>query len=113
MELGTILIYHSRQRMSMRTARWDLPPRLVYVPSGNILREVDLAPRTVTTAFEATGADRVAGYSERFESWSGGHHTKEPPVLVRTRQADLRTRSQVTKSSGDSWFPPKSTARAA
>ena len=36
----------------LRPDRWDLPPRLVYVPSGNHLRLVDLAARTVTTVFE-------------------------------------------------------------
>ena len=43
--------------------RADLPPRLVYVPSGNHLRLVDLAARTVTTVFRNAGADRVAGNS--------------------------------------------------
>ena len=40
-------------RYAMRPERWDLPPRLVYVPSGDRLRLVDLAARTVVTVFEA------------------------------------------------------------
>ena len=47
----------------LRPDRWDVPPRLVHVPSGNRLRLVDLAARTVTTAFESAGADRVCGCS--------------------------------------------------
>jgi hypothetical protein len=77
---------HPSQRTSFRTARWDLPPRLVYVPSGNIVREVDLSTGTVKTAFE--GPEPIDSLAiPRVESWSGGHYTKEPPVLVRTRQA--------------------------
>ena len=48
-----ISIYLGSQRWRIRPDRGDLPPRLVYVPSGNRLRLVDLAARTVTTVFEA------------------------------------------------------------
>ena len=68
----------------IRPDRWDLPPHLVHVPSGNDLRLVDLAARTVATVFQApepiegVGVPTVASYR--------GHLTKEHPVLVRTRQ---------------------------
>jgi hypothetical protein len=66
-------------------ARSDLPPRLVYVPSGNSVREVDLAAGTVTTILDASEPIESTGIPT-LESWSGGHYAKEPPILVRTRQ---------------------------
>ena len=41
-----IWIYSGRCAV-VRVDRSDLPPRLVYVPSGNRLRKVDLAARQV------------------------------------------------------------------
>jgi hypothetical protein len=64
---------------------WDLPPRLVYVPSGNFLRMVDLAARTVTTVFETAEPIEAPGIP-MLSSWSTGHPMKEKPILVRTRQ---------------------------
>jgi hypothetical protein len=63
----------------------DLPPRLVYVPSGNRLRLVDLAAGTITTVFEATEPIESPGIP-RLLSWSGGRLAKGHPILVRTRQ---------------------------
>jgi hypothetical protein len=63
----------------------DLPPRLVYVPSGNRLRLVDLAAATVTTVFEATEPIESPGIP-RLWSWSGGRKGKVQPILVRTKQ---------------------------
>jgi hypothetical protein len=63
----------------------DLAPRLVFVPSGQQLRVVDLASRTVTTAFETTEPIESAGIP-MLSSWSGGRAPKEPSILVRTRE---------------------------
>ena len=41
MELGAVLDPF-RAISTLRPNRWDVPPRLVYVPSGNVLRKVDL-----------------------------------------------------------------------
>jgi hypothetical protein len=65
--------------------RWDLPPRLVYVPSGNHLRLVDLAARTVTTVFETSEPIESPGIP-KLSNWTSGRVAKEQPILVRTRQ---------------------------
>jgi hypothetical protein len=68
-----------------RPARWDLPPRLVHVPSGNRLRLVDLNARTVATVFEApepivsVGVPTISAYTE-------GQPRKRCSVLVRAGQ---------------------------
>ncbi|MFI5460866.1 MAG: hypothetical protein ACHRXM_36105 [Isosphaerales bacterium] len=63
----------------------DVPPRRVYVPSGNHLRLVDLAARTVKTVFEAPEPIESPGIPS-LSSFSSGHPMKEQPILVRTRQ---------------------------
>lgn len=80
-------IYYSYYIYSwqIRPHRWDVPPRLVHVPSGNRLRVVDLAARTVTTVFEAPEpivSVGVPGLSAN----SVGEPTKQRPILVRTAQ---------------------------
>ena len=59
-----------------------MPPRLVHVPSGNRLRLVDLAARTVTTVFEAPEpivSVAVPGLGSR-----GNDVARKRPILVRT-----------------------------
>jgi len=63
----------------------DLPPRLVYVPSGNRLRLVDLSARTVTTVWESPEPIESPGIP-MLSNWSSGRPTKEQPILVRTTQ---------------------------
>jgi hypothetical protein len=63
----------------------DLPPRWVYVPSGNLLRKVDLAARTVTTVFEAPDPIESPGIASLPSSFNGSP-IKEHRILVRTRQ---------------------------
>jgi hypothetical protein len=63
----------------------DLPPRLVYVPSGNLLRQVDLAGRTVTTAFETPEPIESPGIAT-LPSVLNEHPMKEQRILVRTTQ---------------------------
>ncbi len=67
-----------------RLDRDDLPPRLVYVPSGNRLQRVDLAERTVTFVFEIAEPIESLGIPP-LSSWSGGRAAKEQPILVRTK----------------------------
>jgi len=63
----------------------DLPPRLVYVPSGNRLRLVDLDARTVTTVFEAPDPIESPGIPT-LSNWSGGRFPSEQSILVRTKR---------------------------
>jgi hypothetical protein len=71
-----------------RADGFDLPPRLVYVPSGKQLRVVDLAAGTITTIFEAPEAIESPGVATvtNLTNRSGGKPEREQPVLVRTRQ---------------------------
>ena len=63
----------------------DLPPRLVYVPSGNLLRQVDLAARTVTTVLETPEPIESPGIAT-LPSLLNGQPMKEQRILVRTTQ---------------------------
>jgi hypothetical protein len=72
-------------RVSMpRLDRWDLPPRLVFVPSGNRLMLCDVAERTMTNIFESIDPIESSGVPS-ISSWSGGRPVKEQPILVRTK----------------------------
>lgn len=48
-----ISVYSSAYGWSTQTVPGDVPPRLAHIPSGNILRVVDLDDGAVRTAFEA------------------------------------------------------------
>ena len=74
---------YSRQAWVLRPAGGDVPPRLVYLPSGSQLRQVDLAARTVTTVFETPEPIESVGIPT-LAYWSTGHSTTEQPILVRT-----------------------------
>ena len=63
--------YLSGAVWEVRIERGDLPPRLVYVPSGNHLRLVDLAARTVTTVFESSEPIESVGIPT-LSSWTVG-----------------------------------------
>jgi hypothetical protein len=78
-------IYIYSGRAWLRPGRWDVPPRLVYMPSGNHLRMVDLAARTVVNVFESREPIVAVGVPW-LAPWSTGHATKEQPILVRTTQ---------------------------
>ena len=67
----------------LRPAAGDVPPRLVYLPSGSHLRQADLAARTVTTVFETPEPIESVGIPT-LAYWSTGHSTTEQPILVRT-----------------------------
>jgi hypothetical protein len=69
--------------VTIRPGRWDLPPRLVHVPSGNQLRKVDLAARTVATVFEASEPIEAVGVPI-ITAYSNAQLTKALPILVRT-----------------------------
>jgi hypothetical protein len=73
-----------RGRQLGRTEPWDVPPRLVHIPSGNRLRLVDLAARTVTTVFEAPELILSVGVPT-ISSYSDSNSKREAPILVRTR----------------------------
>ncbi len=79
----------SWRRQVARLDRQDLPPRLpprlVYVPSGNRLRLVDLTARTITTVFETSELIESPGIPT-VSSWGYGRAIKELTILVRTRQ---------------------------
>jgi hypothetical protein len=60
----------------------DVPPRLVYVASGNLLRVVDLADGTTSTAFEAPAPIASAGVPS-LSTYYGYEPPKEPLILVR------------------------------
>ncbi len=68
-------------------SQWRWSPRLVYVPSGNLLRLVDRAARSVTAVFETPEPIESLGFP-RLSYWGYGHAIKEHPilVLVRTKQ---------------------------
>jgi hypothetical protein len=66
-----------------RVDQSDLPPRLVYVPSGNRLRMVDLGARSLTTVFESPEPIESPGIPT-LSSWFSYHPLKEQPILVRT-----------------------------
>ena len=82
-----------------RVDQSDLPPRLVYVPSGNRLRKVDLSARSVTTVFESPELIESPGIPT-LSSWSSYHPMKEQPILVRTANYVyvLDHRHNVTKA---------------
>jgi hypothetical protein len=63
----------------------DLPPRLVYVPSGSRLRLVDLAARTITTVFESPEPIESPGIAT-LPSFVNDYRGKKQDILVRTRQ---------------------------
>ena len=83
----------------LRPGRWDLPPRLVYVPSGNRLRLVDLAARTVTTVFETPEPIESLGVPT-FSSWSGGHPDEGTTHSGADETADPCIRSQSQRHQG-------------
>lgn len=60
----------------------DLPPRLVHLPSGKLLRLVDLDARTVKTVFEAPELISSVGVPLLKSFASGFKSTSEPPILV-------------------------------
>jgi hypothetical protein len=74
---------HSGRVLLPRVDQSDLPPRLVYVPSGNRLRKVDLGARSVTTVFESPEPIESPGIPI-LSSWLSYHPMKEQPILVRT-----------------------------
>ena len=76
------LSIHSGSFGVLRPDRWDVPPRLVHVPSGNRLRLVDLAARTISTVFEAPAPIASVGVP-LLSAQSGSKPTKERPILVR------------------------------
>ena len=82
----------------LRPAQWDVPPHLVHVPSGNQLRLVDLAARTVNTVFETPEPIEALGIP-LLSSYAGGRPAKEQPILVRTgRQIQTLNRHyQITR----------------
>jgi hypothetical protein len=88
----------SRWAGQLRPDRWDLPPRLVHVPSGNRLRLVDLATGTVKTVFEAPEPIESLGVPE-LSSQARGRPEKEQPILVRTGQQihSLNHNYQITR----------------
>ena len=69
----------------LRPAGGDVPPRLVYLPSGSKLRQADLNARTVTTVFETPEPIESVGIPT-LAYWSTGHSTTEQPILVRTNR---------------------------
>jgi hypothetical protein len=69
----------------IRSDRSVPPPRLVYVPSRNRLRCVDLAARTVATVFESPEPIESVAIGN-VSSFSNRDLTNEQPILVRTRQ---------------------------
>jgi hypothetical protein len=70
-------------RFSSRVGPWDVLPRRVHVPSGNLLRVVDLAARTTTTVLETPAPISSVGVPTLW-SWSSGEEpAKGRPILVR------------------------------
>jgi hypothetical protein len=78
-----VYVSSGRQLMT-RPGRFDLPPRLVYVPSGNQLRMVDLAARTVTTVFESLEPIESVGIPG-LAAHTNGRVSADQRILVRTR----------------------------
>jgi hypothetical protein len=83
---------------ALRPGQGDIPPHLVHVPSGNRLRLVDLAARTVSTVFETPEPIAAVGVPELLSS-AQGTASKEQPILVRTGQQikALDHKYQVTR----------------
>ncbi len=76
---------YSGHQWVLRPEGGDVPPRLVYLPSGSQLRQADLAAHTVTTVFEAPEPIESVGIP-MLAYWSNGHSSTEQPILVRTTQ---------------------------
>ncbi len=74
---------------AVRPESWDLPPRLVHVPSGKALRVVDLAAGTVTTVFEAPEPIVSVAVPTLWRQ-SFGQSTKERPILIMTAKTIYR-----------------------
>ncbi len=77
-------IYWNGDDRKFKVDPLDLPPRLVYVPSGTLLRQVDLAAGTIATVLETPEPIESPGIPA-LEHWSGGHAANEQPILVRTK----------------------------
>jgi hypothetical protein len=99
----------------LRPDRWDVPPRLVHVPSENRLRLVDLSARTVVTAFEAP--QRIVSLGvPTLSSFNWGESTRRRPILVRSGQkiykldheykliSTFTIPPEVDRKSSLSWF---------
>jgi hypothetical protein len=74
---------YSGRAWVLRPAEGDVPPHLVYLPSGSQLRQADLAARRVTTVYEMPEPIESVGIPT-LAYWSTGHSTTEQPILVRT-----------------------------
>lgn len=79
------LSIYSGRMGAMNPGREELPPHLVYVPSGNRLQLVDLAARTVTTVFDAPAPIESVGVPT-LSAYSGAHSTRDRSILMRTRE---------------------------
>jgi hypothetical protein len=75
-------IYEGRVQ-APRNRPMELPPRWVYIPSGNLLRKVDLVERTVTSIFETPEPIESVGIAS-LPSAVNDREITEQLVLVRT-----------------------------
>jgi hypothetical protein len=103
-------------RWAIRPDRRDIPPRLVHVPSGNDLRLVDLAARTVATVFRSPEPIESVAIPS-LSSFSATRPSRDPVILVRTRrriyQLDSQHRligtftipAEADRSSWAYWYP--------
>ena len=78
-----ISIYWGSTRLgprALRPGQRDLPPHLVFIPSGNRIQLVDLSTRSVKTVFQASAPIEALGVPPLSTS------SKEQPILVRAGQ---------------------------
>ncbi len=107
---AALSIYSGRAWVA-RAQSWDVPPRLVYVPSGNVLRLVDLAARTVTTVFE-TAEPIEASAVPAISNWLSGRRRRSYPFWYGQGSRSMSWITGTT-SSRCSPFQPKLTAKCA
>jgi hypothetical protein len=89
---------HSGHQWMLQVDRWDVPPRLVFVPAEKVLRKVDLGERTIETLLETQ--ERILDVGIPWlASWASGHAAKEQPILARTNgqiyRLDQHNRTQT------------------
>jgi hypothetical protein len=76
---------NSDRARALRPESWDIPPHMVYVPSGQRLVRVDLGARTIESVFESPEPIVSMGVPI-LSSYSFGQLKKEQPILVRTKE---------------------------
>ncbi|WP_165219895.1 transposase [Aquisphaera insulae] len=111
------LSIHSQGPSSLRPTASDIPPHLVFVPSGDTLRVADLAARTTKAIFQAPETIASVGVPTLWSYFQyGKESTASRPILVRAGSTVYRLDrggkvagtfqipADIDRRSGLSWY---------